>query len=235
VPDIPAEKLTHLIYAFANISGEGECVPGDPQADLGAASLAAAAGRPPGGNVAALAELRREHPHLNILISIGGYTWSGGFSDAALTPDTRRRFAESCVALMARYGFDGLDVDWEFPVEAGLERTGRPEDRENYTRLLNELRGQLDVQGRTDGRDYLLTVAAPHIPRFIAHMDLPAIAPLVDWFNLMSYSFPGERGKTTHQAPLYAAGEGEPYAQKTTRLATPSAARRRVPGRHSAR
>ena len=64
--------------------------------------------------------------------------------------------------MMVDYGFDGLDIDWEYPGGGGLEgNAARPEDTENFTLLLSELRTQLDAQGEQDGRAYLLTIAAP--------------------------------------------------------------------------
>lgn len=162
VSRIPAERLTHLNYAFANVSAEnGQIIPGDPELDTDRVY--------PGdsrrqlalhGNFHQLLLLKKRHPHLRTLISVGGWTWSGNFSAAAESEASRRRFARSCAALAARYGFDGVDVDWEYPASEGLQ-PGRPEDSHNFTLLLAEMRAALDEQGAADGHRYLLTIAAP--------------------------------------------------------------------------
>src|ERR1700716_1325740 len=139
ISQIPADTITHLFYAFATID-QGKCV----------VQPSAAA------DFAALAELKRAHPKLRTLISIGGWG-AGGFSDAALTPESRRAFVSSCVDMFfGQYAgsFDGVDLDWEFPVYGGPpEITRRPEDRGNMTLMSQEFRRQLD---RLDG-SHLLT------------------------------------------------------------------------------
>src|SRR5438105_3119382 len=148
-PDkIPAGRITHLNYAFATIDG-GEMVVGDPALDTSGPD-----------NFAKLRQLRKRHPHLKTLISVGGWAWSGHFSDIALTPESRERFADSGVAFIRRHGFDGIDVDWEFPVAGGMqENVRRAEDRQNFTLLLKALRDKLDAAGRADRRRYLLSAA----------------------------------------------------------------------------
>lgn len=206
VADIPASRITHINYAFANISAEGECALGDSYADIDkfydgdswdAGSLR--------GNFNQLIKLRQAHPHLKTLISVGGWTWSGRFSDVALTPEARRRFAASCVDFMKRYGFDGIDIDWEYPVGGGLaSNTTRPEDKQNYTLLMTELRNQLDALEASDGRDYLLTIAAPAGPGIYANLEMAALAGVLDWINLMTYDFHGAWSPLTNfNAPLY--------------------------------
>lgn len=201
VDDLPADQLTHVNYAFANISAEGECVLGDPYADTERTYDGDAWDDPLRGSFRRLQLLKERHPHLRTLISIGGWTWSGRFSDVARTEESRRRFASSCVDFMARYGFDGIDVDWEYPVSGGLaSNTTHPDDRHNYTLLLEEFRRQLDARGEGN----LLTIAAPAGPSIIANYELPALARVLDWINLMAYDFNGAWGERTgHNAPLY--------------------------------
>ena len=68
---------------------------------------------------------------------MGGWTWSTYFSDIAMTDESRTVFAESCVDFIVEYGFDGIDIDWEYPVEGGLEGNhNSPDDKENFTRFL---------------------------------------------------------------------------------------------------
>lgn len=178
---IPADKLTHLFYAFATIE-EGRCV--IKEADASA-------------HFAALAELKRNHPGLRTLISIGGWT-AGGFSDAALTSRSRRRFVDSCVALFFdthRGSFDGVDIDWEYPVYGGPAEIGaRPQDKRNMTLLVREFRRQLGRVGQKRGQAFLLTAAlpagrmqstGPYDPA--RSFELGELAKVLDFINLMTY------------------------------------------------
>ena len=209
VTDIPADQLTHINYAFVNISAGGECILGDAWAD----TQYRYPGDPDGaawyGNFRQLTLLKNRYPHLSLLLSIGGLTWSDKFTVVALTEASRQQFVLSCVDLMTLYGFDGLDVDWEFPVSGGLTE-GRPEDKENFTLLLAEFRRQLDVQSVRDGRPYLLTIAAPALRDRYANLELDQIHPYLDWINLMGYGFGGRWSAiTNHDSRLYASS-GDP-------------------------
>ncbi|MBL8130231.1 MAG: glycoside hydrolase family 18 protein [Anaerolineae bacterium] len=211
VSDIPADKLTHINYAFANISEEGECLLGDEWADTQIAFEGDAADSPLLGSFNQLNRLKDAHPHLQTLISVGGWSWSARFSDAALTEESRRTFAASCVDFMKRYGFDGIDIDWEYPTGGG--NTGnveRPADRDNFVLLLAELRAQLDALGEQDGRAYLLTIAASASERGYLPLDWSRIHPLLDWINVMTYDMSGGwSSRTGFNAPLYhSTGEG---------------------------
>jgi chitinase len=204
VADIPAGKLTHVNYAFANVDAEtGECKLGDIWSD--------------DANFRYLGELKEKYPHLKALISVGGWTWSGGFSDAALTEVSRRHFAESCLNrfLVGRYAgiFDGIDIDWEFPVSGGLaSNTTRSEDKQNYTLLMAEFRRQLDELEAQTGQHYLLTIAAPAGPDTYANIELAEISRHLDWLNLMAYDFHGSWDKVTnfHSALYATAGDPGP-------------------------
>ena len=203
VAAIPAEQLSHVFYAFANISPGGECVASNPAQDS--------------ANWQALQVLKRAHPQLKVLLSVGGWTQSGLFSDVAADAQSQRLFAASCAEMMAANGFDGLDVDWEFPVAGGLASNHtRPEDGLNFTALLSELRAAITIQGATDDRRYLLTIAAPASPAEYQHLELRLIAQYVDWINLMAYDFTtGESPITNFNAPLHAAaGDRAPEADR---------------------
>jgi chitinase len=218
VPNIPANLVTHINYAFANIQN-GEIALGDYYADVDKYY--------PGdswdndslrGCFHQLQLLKRAYPHLKTLISVGGWTWSGQFSDVALTEATRLRFARSCTRFVAHYQFDGVDIDWEYPVSGGLQ-PGRPEDRQNFTRLLRALRLQLDSLTQIQQRPYLLTVAAPASPARIANIEVETVHPLLDFLNVMTYDFHAAWGSdadaiTHFNAPLYTTPEDpliEPY------------------------
>ncbi|WP_157369487.1 glycoside hydrolase family 18 protein [Zavarzinella formosa] len=188
IADIPAAKLTHLNYAFAKVE-KGEVAVTDKFAALEKIDPRDKEAK---GNFQQLRQLKKKHPHLKTLISVGGWTLSGSFSDTALTAESRATFAASCVRFIREHGFDGADIDWEFPVAGGLAgNKNRPEDKKNYTLLLAELRKQLDVAAKTDNTKYLLTIAAPSGSDTIAHMDIPAMAEHLDWFNLMAYDLAG--------------------------------------------
>jgi chitinase len=210
---IHADRVTHINYAFSNISPEGVCVLGDPDADtqrfFGAGS--SIFGTPDAidgarGNFHQLALLKQKQPDLKVLISIGGWTWSDRFSDAALTDPSRMKFVKSCLDLyLVQYGdsFDGVDIDWEYPVGGGL-KPGRPEDKHNFTLLLQEFRRQMDVLQQTTGRKYLLTIAVPASPETMGHYELGEIQNVLDWINLMAYDFHiATEPVTGFLAPLY--------------------------------
>ncbi len=211
VPEIPADRLTHINYAFANISAAGECELGDAYADTERLYPGDTWDEPLRGSFGQLLELKAAHPQLRTLISVGGWTWSERFSALARTAEGRERFARSCADFMERYGFDGIDVDWEYPVSGGLYQ-GAAEDRHNYTLLLQAMRRELEARGADDGRHYLLTIAAPAGPAIIANLEVPAIAAPLDWINVMTYDFMGAwSDRTGFNAPMRTtAGSGEP-------------------------
>ena len=205
--DMPLEKLTHVNYAFANIGADGRIEIGDPYAAIEKLYPGDRWDQPYAGTYHQLNNvLRADHPHIRTLISVGGWTWSGRFSDVALTAESRSRFAESCVQFIRDYNFDGVDIDWEYPVEGGLaSNVRRPEDGTNYTLLLQELRSQLDAAGIEDGRSYLLTIASPAGWDKVRHLDIQALSDVLDWINIMTYDFRGawDLGTTAHHANFF--------------------------------
>ena len=233
-----AEKLTVINYAFANVVPEGEdgqviCKIGDPWADYqktwteeqSVDGQAVLWGEPLRGNFQQLRALKADHPNIKILISLGGWTWSGHFSDAALTPESRAAFVESCVDLFIHGNlpaeadaggigsgvgvFDGIDVDWEYPnAPAAPGNIYRPEDTENFTALLAEFRAQLDAVDP----DLLLTIAAPAGEPRYSQMELDKIHESLDWINVMAYDFNGGWDLSTNfQSDLFPArGDSAP-------------------------
>src|SRR5689334_20117814 len=123
VAGVSADKISHINYAFGNVSDKGECILGDETADVGRVFAAnesvngqADSADPAAlhGNFNQLIELKQKYPHLQTLISVGGASWSGGFSDAAFTDGSRQAFAKSCIDLfLKKYKgvFDGIDID----------------------------------------------------------------------------------------------------------------------------
>ncbi|CAF3715578.1 unnamed protein product [Rotaria socialis] len=205
VSDIQGNKLTHINYAFANIGFDGRIALGDPWADVEKTFAGDTWNQPLRGNFNQLLKLKQKYPHLRTSISIGGWTWSGKFSDIAVNTESRSKFIQSCIEFIRKYGFDGIDVDWEYPVSGGLPANiRRPEDKQNYLFLLKELRNQLDVAGKVDRKNYLLTIAAGASPERIIDMDLRNMSTYLDWINVMTYDFHGGwETKTGHNAPLF--------------------------------
>ncbi len=190
---IDARLLTHVNYAFANLR-DGRAVLEWPEQD--------------GAHIAQLQSLRSRNPRLRILLSIGGGEWSSGFSDMALGEESRRAFTKSAVELMRRYGFDGLDIDWEYPGTPGPSKVYRPEDTKNFTLLLRGLREALDEQGRLDGRQqaehYELTIAANITEAYRSHVELAVVQRDLDFVNVMGYDNVGPwTERSGHHANLY--------------------------------
>jgi chitinase len=187
--EIAAEKVTRINYAFANIA-KGNMVEGFPH---------------DAENFAVLTGLKRLNPDLQVLISVGGWSWSGGFSDMALTQETRATFIESAAGFINKYGLDGIDIDWEYPGLPGAGNVNRPEDDQNYTALMKELRARLDSEGKQHGHRLLLSVAAGASAQFLAHTEMKKMQRYVDSVNLMSYDYyePTSDQITGHHAPLY--------------------------------
>ena len=180
VADIPAGQLSHVIYAFAGIAADGSCVSVDTKDDK--------------INFPQLRHLKHHHPNLQILISVGGAS-NEAFPGVAESDEKRLKFVQTSVQFMMQNGFDGIDIDWEFPTAA---------DSANFTELLQELRSQLAAQGDADGCHYLLTMAAPAGPTHIANLQLAQIHSLLDWFNLEAYDFTtASSRKTNFVAPLF--------------------------------
>ncbi len=195
---IDAGKLTHINYAFANIGSDLKLTLGYPEVDP--------------NNIKQLNSLKQTNPNLKTLISVGGWNWSGRFSDAALTDASRTAFADSCVDFIIKYGFDGVDLDWEYPVSGGLATNGRrPEDKQNFTLLLQKIREKLDARGSQDNRHYLLTIAGGADNSYVNNVELAKLAQYLDYANIMTYDLHGYWDSHTDLlAPLYSNTDTSP-------------------------
>ncbi|MGY4408055.1 chitinase [Bradyrhizobium sp. USDA 3315] len=214
IKTIPARELTHLMYAFGTVSADGLAELADRCADAGACD-GTSPSNPFGGNFAQLAELKRNSPELRILISLGGWSGSKYFSVAAATPVSRARFAQSVIEAFFRpYPalFDGVDVDWEFPVSGGRAgNLARPEDRTNFTLLIAELRRKLTAFSAQGRRELELTIAVSAAPDKIVNLEAAALARLVDRIHLMAYDYHAGSAFAGFNAPLFAsAGDPDP-------------------------
>ena len=190
-PVIHAEKLTHLNVAFAHIDKTSHVFLDSPAT---------------GKSLRDLLALKQRNPQLKIILSVGGWQ-AEGFSAAALTDSSRHVFADSAAKLLREFALDGIDVDWEYPGQgvAGIEF--RPEDKRNFTLLLQVLRETLDAQSvaqkRTGGNPYLLTIAAAD-REYFDFTEMDKVHVYLDWINLMSYDFFNSLTATTgHHAGLY--------------------------------
>ena len=195
---ISAKKLTHINFAFARIDGNGRVVFEHPQFAPALKSLLA---------------LKRQNSRLRVLVSVGGWE-ADGFSDAALTEESRNTFAESAVAFLRQHRADGIDLDWEYPGQGVAGIKFRAEDKQNFTRLLQTMRARLDAASDADGRGgrdrYLLTIASAD-REYFEYTEMEKLHVFLDWLNIMSYDFFNSLTRTTgHHAGLYASALAAP-------------------------
>lgn len=149
-----------------------------------------------------IAKLRELYPNLHITVAIGGWG-ADGFSDAVLTPESREIFTQSIAEYVIEKDFDGIDIDWEFPVNGGWGAIkARPEDRENHTEFLYLLREKLDRAGAKMGRYISLSVAANQGDGYVNDwVEIDKVAAVVDNIHIMTYDGAGMwSGKTEHHS-----------------------------------
>lgn len=253
-----ASQLTTLVYSFENIhpstlkcfqdivaadTNDANPNAGDGSADAWADyqkpmtaaesidGVADSPTQPLRGNFNQLKKFKQRHPNVKIMLSIGGWTYSKYFSDAA-KPANRAAFVDSCVDMYIKgnlptgvHGdttgaggtgaaagiFDGIDIDWEFPGSTNGHtgnHTDPVNDPANYTALLQEFRNKLNTRGAADGKYYRLTAAVGSGGDEVNKIQVGSVAPLLDYAGIMSYDMHGawESGatdKTNFQAPLY--------------------------------
>ena len=227
-----AEKLTHINYAFSDVTKDGVCASADPWADwqvpfpdeTSVDGVGDVAGQPVAGNLNQLAELKQRNPRLRVLISLGGWTLSKNFSDAVLTAASRQKLVDSCVDLWLKGNlpgvepgaaagiFDGIDLDWEWPGSAGdVGNVIRPEDKQNFTALLAEFRESLDRLGRARHHRYELTAFLPAAPAKIdAGFEARKIFKYLDFGTVQGYDFHGTWEPRTNQQSALRVPAGAP-------------------------
>jgi chitinase len=227
-----AAHLTHINYAFGPVTAAGVCDSADPWADwqtpfsaeLSVDGVGDVAGQPISGNLNQLAELKKKHPGLRVLISLGGWTGSAFFSDAALTDASRKKLVSSCVDLWLKGNlpgltagvaagiFDGIDLDWEWPGSDGnAGNVIRPEDKHNFTLLSAEFRAQLDKLGRKTRKHYDLTAFLPAAPAKIdAGFEAKKIFKYLDFGTVQGYDFHGSWETRTNQQSSLRVPKGAP-------------------------
>ncbi|MGC4995228.1 glycosyl hydrolase family 18 protein [Streptomyces sp. DT195] len=215
-----AAKITHINYAFGNVTG-GKCAIGDSYADYDKAftadqSVSGTADtwdQPLRGNFNQLRQLKAKYPNIKVLWSFGGWTWSGGFGEAAKNPAA---FAQSCYDLVEdpRWAdvFDGIDIDWEYPNACGLscDTSGSAA----FKNVASALRSKF-------GANYLVTAAVTADGSNggkIEAADYAGAAQYLNWYNVMTYDFFGAfdaQGPTAPHSPL-TSYSGIPKAGFTT-------------------
>ncbi|MGO4182424.1 glycoside hydrolase family 18 protein [Paenibacillus sp. TAF43_2] len=187
LPDMTREdltKLTHLNVAFGHVRND----------EIITEHLK---------NIDVLRRIKHEHPELTILLSVGGWS-AGGFSEASSTAEGRSRFADSAVRVLTNFPFDGVDLDWEYPCygEAGIASS--PDDKTNFTLLLKTIREALDEKGASDGKHYLLTIAAGADQYYVDGTEMDQVQQYLDFVQLMTYDMRGGfQILTGHHTNLY--------------------------------
>jgi chitinase len=190
---IPYRKLTIINYAFFAPRPDGSITGKDSVGD--ALYLRGTPG-------STLTDLAHRHG-VKVLLSLGGWDDSDNFPAVAATPLLRASFAHSCTGAIREFGFDGIDIDWEFP--GYPDHKGTPDDTRNFTLLLQTVKDSLSAMGTRTGRTYLLTAALPSSAAHAAKMEVKKISEILDQLNIMTYDFSGPwDARSYHNSPLYA-------------------------------
>jgi chitinase len=214
-----ADKLTHLIYAFANITTNPApaCAFADTYADYQSPYLPSVSGEPYSGplygNFAAIQQLKQLHPRLKVLISLGGASAANAaaFATAAGTQAGRQALAASCIDLFINGNiapgitapglFDGFNIDWEFPTAA---------DTENFTALLREFRHQLKALEKSSGKHYVMSFEGPAGAQNYVNIDLRNAARQVDFITIDGYDYAGSWDTQTNDASALFDSKSDP-------------------------
>jgi chitinase len=163
---LPLHQLTHIIYSFTNVI-DGEMKFRDAEN---------------GEKLNSLVAQRKNHPDLKVMIACGGWG-ADGFSDMAHTAENRKKFVQSVLDFNTEYQLDGLDIDWEYPGIPAANTGARPEDKQNFTLLMKELREGLN----TLEREQTLTFASAGWKRYYDNVEINEVMKHVDYMNVMTY------------------------------------------------
>lgn len=180
---LPLDKLTHIIFSFTEVIGNEMKFRNDSSEIM----------------LEKLVAQKRKHRNLKVMVACGGWGGSGGFSEMSRSVENRREFVESVAAFIKKHKLDGLDIDWEYPGLPGIGNPYIPEDKENFTSLMQELRVALDMISK----DQVLTFAAAGWQNYFYNVELDKVMPAVTYMNVMSYDLAGgDDTYTSHHTNL---------------------------------
>ena len=218
-PDkIDGSLITHLNFAFMDADANGDLITTDTWADYENPNVGFSVGTDNkyAGVLGAMLLLRQKYPNMKIGVSVGGWTRSGDFPKIAASETTRKNFANNVAKFVHYYGYDFVDIDWEYPtadrdpdpegngvaIDKGCK--GSAADTQNYTLLLQAIRDELDSYGAKDDKHYELSVAMSASPKMMAAIEYEKVLKIVDFANMMTYDLNGAWGGfTAHQTALY--------------------------------
>lgn len=182
--NIDPTLCTHVIYSFTGLTESGEVAILDTWNEISLNALTR------------FVNLKKLNPKLKVLVAMGGYNQgSVTYSRVASSATLRSAMVENVIAFIRQYGFDGFDLDWEYP---GM-RGGSSADKANFIALLQLFRQRFDAEG------YLLTAAVGVSNEHISYAyDVPNMVKYLHYINLMAYDLHGSWDHVTGQnAPLY--------------------------------
>lgn len=174
--ELPLNQLTHIIFSFTKVI--------DNQMKFNNDSY--------GKKLKQLVEQRKNHPNLKVMIACGGWG-SKGFSDMSYSKENRQKFIKSAVSFIEEYDLDGLDIDWEYPCIPAANTKARPEDKQNFTLLMKELREGLS----TLKREQTLTFASAGWKPYYKNIEVEKVMKYADYMNVMTYDQIGGNSKFT--------------------------------------
>ena len=179
--------VTHINYAFGHVNDDfnGIRINRPPRPDRNDD------GRPSSEDrLRAIVALKKQKPSLKVLLSIGGWG-SGRFSEMAANETNRLAFAADCRRVVQEFELDGIDMDWEYPTSSAAGISSLPEDKDNFTLLMRDIRNAI-------GKDKLLTFASAANAQYV---DFKAVEPYVDFVNIMTYDIVSNG--SAHHAGLF--------------------------------